>query len=175
MRIHTRTLIKVAMLAALAFGLMYLEFSVLPGYPFLQYDPGDVPALLGTFSMGPLAGALIQVIKCVIFFLSGKDEAGWIGTAANLVTGLSFVVPAGLAYWRHRTRAGAMVALAVGSLSMIVAMAAANYLIFLPLWGVPRSAALPMITGGIIPFNAIKAAISSVLTIVLYKRVRPLL
>ncbi len=172
--LETRTLTRVGMLAGVAFMLMYLEFN-LPGFPtWLQYDPSEVITLIGGFAMGPVAGALAVVTKSAIFFLSGKDEAGWIGTLAALFTGLSYVVSASLVYRYWRTMLGAIVALAVGIVASAAVMAVANYFFFLPLWGVPTEALLPTVKITT-SFNLIKGVVNSLLVFLLYKKVRVIL
>ena len=48
-----------AMLSAVAFILMFLDFSV-PFMPaFIKMDLSELPALIGAFSMGPVCGILI--------------------------------------------------------------------------------------------------------------------
>ncbi|MDK2784821.1 MAG: riboflavin transporter [Bacillota bacterium] len=167
----TRYLVKVALLGALGFLLMYLEFP-LPFMPsFLKFDFGDVPALIAGFAFGPLAGILAEAIKCALFLLSGRSEAGIIGVSANFVTGASLVVAAALVYQRVRTLKGAILALFVGTIVMTATITVADIYIFLPLWNVPVEQILPMAVSAIIPFNLIKGVLSSTATFLLYKRV----
>lgn len=171
---RTRFLVRVGVLGAAAFALMFLEF-VLPGFPvFLQYDPGDVPALIGGFSLGPIGGAAVALVKGLLFLLSGKDEAGWLGTLANLATSLSFVLAASAVYVRFHSRSGAVLGLGVGVVSMMATMAALNYLFFLPAWGVP-AAALAEMTRVTVLFNLVKGLLTSGVTFLIYKKVSPLL
>jgi len=171
---RTRFLVRVGMLGAAAFALMYAEFYI-PGFPsFLQYDPGDVPALIGGFAMGPVAGAAVSLVKGLLFLLSGKDEAGWLGTAANLATSLSFVLAASAVYLRAHTRRGAFIGLGVGVATMIVVMALLNYFFFLPAWGVPAPALGETVRMTML-FNLVKGLLTSTLTILVYKKVSSLL
>lgn len=167
----TRYSVKVALLGALGFLLMYLEFP-LPFMPsFLKFDFGDVPALIAGFAFGPLAGILAEAIKCALFLFSGRSEAGIIGVSANFVTGASLVVAAALVYQRVHTLKGAILALFVGTIVMTATITVADIYIFLPLWNVPVEQILPMAISAIIPFNLIKGVLSSTATFLLYKRV----
>ena len=171
-RLHdTKYLVKVAFLGTLGFLLMYLEFPLPFMPPFLKFDFGDVPALIAGFAYGPAAGVLAEVIKCVIFLLSGRSESGIIGTSANFVTGASLVIAAALTYRRFRTLNGAIVSLIVGSIVMTATVTIADIYIFLPLWNIPVEQILPMVKAAIIPFNLIKGLFTSVATFLLYKRV----
>jgi riboflavin transporter FmnP len=141
----------------------------------LQYDFGDVPPLLATFAMGPIAGLVSELVKCVIFFLSGKDEAGLVGTAANFVAGGALVVAAGIVYAKIHSLKGSLLALAIGTAVMVLVTSAANIYIFLPLWGIPADQIMPFILSATIPFNLAKGVLTSGVTFLFYKRVRGLL
>lgn len=175
-RSRALVLARVGALGAAAFVLMYLE-THLPGFPaFLQYDTGDLPALIGGFAMGPVTGMAVVVIRSILFFLSGKDEAGWIGTLASLVASLSYVGTATLVYWQRRTFSGAVLGLLAGILALVVTMGLANYYLFIPLYlgqleanvllGLVRTTAL---------FNLVKGILTGLLVLIVYKRVRSLL
>jgi len=171
-----KTLVVTALLGGASFYLMFaIEFPLplLPNY--LKYDPGDVPALLGAFALGPWAGLAIELIKNVLFFLSGKSSAGLIGVSANFLAGATLVLTAGIFYrWRHDLW-GALAGLSAGTVVTTGVMTMANYYVFLPLWGVPRHQLLPLLTAAIIPFNLAKGVLSSLVTVVLYRRVEVLL
>jgi riboflavin transporter FmnP len=166
----TKYLVKIAFLGTLGFLLMYLEFPLPFMPPFLKFDFGDVPALIAGFAYGPVAGILTETIKCVVFLLSGRSEAGIIGTTANFVTGVSLVVPAALIYRRFHTLRGAVLSLFVGSIVMTAIITIADIYIFLPIWNIPVDQIMPMVKAAIIPFNLLKGLFSSVATFLLYKR-----
>ena len=171
----TKNLVRISLLGAMGFALMYLEFP-LPFLPvFLKYDFGDVPALFAGFAMGPVAGFLTQLIKVSIFFLSGKGDAGLIGSAANLVAGGSLTVAASIVYQQLKGRQKLMAALIVGTIAMVAATTFANIYIFLPLYGIPAEQIMPFIYAGSIPFNLVKGLLTSLATILLFSRVERIL
>lgn len=169
---RTKVLVRIGVLTALAFVLMMLEIHIPPFPAFLQYDAGEVPALLAGFAMGPSAGVAVVTGKVIIFFLSGKDEAGIIGTAANYVSAFPLVLAASWVYSRMRSRTGAIVGMALGLAVTVIATSIGNYFVFLPAWGVPQQALWPTIYGTLIPFNTVKVLITAAITMLLYKRVR---
>ena len=61
---RTRKLVVTAMLSAIAAVLMVLEFP-LPfiAPPFYKLDLSELPVLIGAFSLGPMAGVVIEAIK----------------------------------------------------------------------------------------------------------------
>ena len=55
-KVNIRLLVGTGMLSGLAFVLQYLEFPI-PIMPFfIRFDFSDLPALIGAFAYGPLAG-----------------------------------------------------------------------------------------------------------------------
>lgn len=171
----TKDLVRISLLGAMGFALMYLEFP-LPFLPvFLKYDFGDVPTLFAGFAMGPAAGLFTQFIKVLIFFLSGKGDAGLIGAAANFVAGGSLTVAASMIYHTLKLNNRLPVSLGVGVLVMVTATTLANIYIFLPLYGIPVDQIMPFVYAASIPFNLIKGVLTSFATIMLYSRFRRIL
>ncbi len=57
----TRNLTVAAMLSAVAFILMFIEFPLPMLIPsFVKMDFSDLPALLGAFALGPVYGVIIS-------------------------------------------------------------------------------------------------------------------
>lgn len=161
---------KIAIPAALgALGFLVMLFEVrLPFFPeFLKYDAGDVPALLVGGLVGPAGGFWAEIVKNVLFLLSGKGASGWIGSAANLVAGLAFVLPFALAVRRGVSQ---IVALTVGIVSTTLVMVAANYYFFFPAYGLSGGNATKLLISAIIPFNIVKGVISSFLMVLVARR-----
>ncbi len=166
-RTKVRRIVLPAALGAIGFVLMLFEI-MLPLFPdFLKYDAGDVPALLTGTLLGPAGAAWAEVVKNVLFFLSGKGASGWIGSAANLVAGLALVVP--FAFLARRG-VSQIVALTVGILSTTAVMVAANYYFFFPAYGLAGGAATKLLVASIIPFNIVKGFISSVVMVLIARR-----
>ncbi|MDP2872689.1 MAG: ECF transporter S component [Bacillota bacterium] len=171
-RSRVQILVRIGVLVAVSFLLMMVEFSVPPFPAYLQYDPSEVPALLGGFAMGPAAGLAVVAGKCLLFLFSGKDEAGIIGTAANFVAGFPLVVVAAWIYQRMHTRSGAMAGMAAGIVAAVAATSIGNYYVFLPAWGIPVQGRAALIVSTLIPFNVLKGVLTAVITLLLYKRIR---
>ena len=65
----TNYIVKVALLSVIAFVLTIFEFPI-PFFPsFLKMGFGDLPALIGGFSLGPMAGVWIELLKNVFIFI----------------------------------------------------------------------------------------------------------
>jgi len=187
-------IVKVAILSAIAFILQLLEFPI-PLMPFfLTLDLSDLPALIGAFSLGPIAGIAIQLVKNLLFFLA-KDVTGGIGPVANFVAGSALVATAGYIYQFKKTRQGALAGMAVGTLVMTALMAVGNYYAFIPLYekvlnfpvnaviGVANTAnpylnitdLRAVIVYSFVPFNILKGVMVSAATFFVYKHISPLL
>ncbi len=169
----TRTLTTLGMLAALALVLVsIIHFPIIPAAPFLEYDPADIPIFVGAFLFGPAAGFALTVIVSVIQGLTvSAASGGVIGIFMHIFATGTYVLLAGTIYKKNRTRKGAVLAMAAGSLAMTAVMCLWN-LIFTPLFlGRELGEVAAMLIPAIIPFNLIKAGINSIVTYLVYKPV----
>ncbi|MGI6705571.1 MAG: ECF transporter S component [Clostridia bacterium] len=191
MKRSTGMIVKIGLLSAIAFVLMYLEFSV-PFFPsWLKFDVSDVPALLGTFAIGPLAGAIIELLKNILHIVLKGTTTGAVGELANFFLGAAFVVPAGWVYMRNKTKKGAVIGLIIGIIGLMVLGSIANYYIFIPAFAkiMPLEQIFKVasmankyivdtktyILYAVIPFNLVKGVIEALITFLLYKRLSNLL
>ena len=166
-RWETRQMVTMAILVALGTLISFIDIPIIPGVDFLKYDPSSVAMLVGTFVYGPLAGAVIGTLIALLHWSS----AGVWGVVMNIIAMLAMGVPAGLIYRRHKTRRSAVVALAVASVVMVIVNLLAN-LVVTPIYtGMPVAAVAGLILPVLLPFNAIKAVLNSVITLLVYKSV----
>ena len=92
-RAGARNIAVTAMLSALATVLMFVSFGlpILPSY--LKLDFSEMPALLASFALGPVYGAVVCLVKNLINL--SATTTGGIGELCNFLIGVLFVVPAG--------------------------------------------------------------------------------
>ena len=193
-RSKVRTTVQIGMLGAVAAVLMMLDFPVpflVP--PFVKMDFSELPVLVGTFAMGPLAGVIIELVKNLLnVLLHGTSTAG-VGELSNFVIGCAFVVPAGLFYKRRKTKKNAVIGMASGTVLMAVMGCFTNAFIMFPLYstlmGIPIEDFIAMgaainpavdnmftfVILCMVPFNLLKGIVISFITLLLYKRLRILL
>ena len=116
-RSRTRTITQIAMLGAIAGILMNLEFPI----PFLapsfyQLDFSEVPVLVGSFAMGPLAGVWVELVKILVHLVTKGTMTAGVGDVANFIFGCAFVVPAGFIYRSMKNRKHAVLGMIAGTL-----------------------------------------------------------
>lgn len=170
---NTNKMVKISLLSAIALILMYFDFP-LPFLPaWLKIDLSDVPALLGAFGFGPLAGVLIELIKNILIVLVKGTQTGLVGETANFIIGVALILPASFVYSRNKSKKGAILGMVLGAVCMEVVAIIANVYFLLPAYGMQMSPAESMkyVTMGLLPFNGIKSVLVSVVTYALYKRV----
>lgn len=127
-----KNLVTIAVLSAVAAVLMYIEFPLWFAPPFYEMDFSEIPVLVGAFAMGPAAGFVIEVLKVVLkLFLKGSTTMG-VGDWANLLIGCALVIPASMIYMKNRTKKGAVIGLAVGTLTMAFVGCFLNAYVLLP-------------------------------------------
>ena len=121
-----------AMLSAVAFVLMFLEFNV-PFMPsFIKMDLSELPALIGAFAMGPASGVIICLIKNLLHLL--MSTTGGVGELSNFILGALFVIPAGLMYKKKKGRKSALIGSLIGAVVMAVVSVFSNYFIVYPVY-----------------------------------------
>ena len=192
-KVGVRTLVQIGMLAAIAVVLMLFEIPLPFAPSFYKIDFSEVPVMVGCFVMGPLAGAAIEFVKILLnFVINGTTTAG-VGEVANFLVGCALCVPAGIIYKYKCTRKGALLGMIAGTLLMVVVGSAMNAFVLLPVYakafGMPVDAFVqmgtainPAINGiwtfvllAVAPFNLIKGVLVSVITVLLYKHISPIL
>lgn len=184
----TRNVVLMGMFSALGAVLMLFEIPLPFIAPsFYGLDLAEVPMLVGTFALGPVAGAVMEVVKILIKLVLKPTSTGFVGEFANLAIGCALVVPAGIIYQINRTKKGALYGMAAGTVIMSMAGVAINALVMLPFYSnfmpleniIAAGAAInPFVsniwTFAIIcvgPFNVVKGVAVSLITWLVYKRV----
>ncbi|WP_139905662.1 ECF transporter S component [Clostridium thermarum] len=169
----TSYLVKLSLLAAISVVLMYLEFPLLPAFPWLKIDGSDLPALIGSFAFGPITGVAIEALKNVLIILIKGTETAGIGQLANFIIGATFVGTAGMIYKYKKTRTNAIISMAVATVVMSIIGIFANIFILIPLYmpGMSSADLMNYVTKGIVPFNLIKGLGVSIITLLVYKRI----
>nr|WP_296156227.1 ECF transporter S component [uncultured Blautia sp.] len=195
-RSRTRTITQIAMLGAVAGVLMNFEFPI----PFLapsfyQLDFSEIPVLVGSFAMGPLAGVIIELVKILVHLVTKGTLTAGVGDLANFIFGCTFVVPAGIIYRLHnvKSRKHAVMGMAVGTVLTTAAACLMNAYVLLPAYGkafgMPIEAFIEMgaavhssvnsllgfVALIIVPFNLFKYILTSVIVFFIYKRIRVVL
>ncbi|MGL4774495.1 MAG: ECF transporter S component [Clostridium sp.] len=165
--------VKISLLSAIAVVIMYLEFPIIPAFPWLKLDLSDVPALMGGFAFGPLAGVTIEGMKILLNLLLTGTQTGFVGETANFLIGISFILPATYIYWRNKSKKSAIIGMVIGGLSMEIIGIIANIYFLLPAYGMnlEGTAAVNYVVAGLLPFNGIKSVLLGIVTYLLYKKV----
>lgn len=179
------------MLSAIAVVLMLFEIPLPFAPSFYEIDFSEVPVLIGCFAMGPAAGAAIEFIK-ILLAINGTITAG-VGEFANLIIGCSFVVPAGIIYRKKHTKNGALIGMIVGTLFMTILGCFINAYLLLPTYAkafqMPIDALISMgnavnanitdmltfVAFVVAPFNLLKGFLDSLIVLLIYKKISPVL
>lgn len=189
-KLKTHKIAVTGMLAAVATVLMFLDFSIpflIP--PFVKLDFSELPALLASFSLGPVSGVIVCLIKNLINCL--RSTTGCVGELCNFMLGVCFVVPAGLIYRHKKSRKSALIGSLVGAVSMAVLSIPVNYFISYPIYTafLPIEQIIAMYqslrpgVNGLLecltvfnaPFTLLKGVLDVILCFLIYKPLSPLL
>lgn len=188
-RISTRKIAMTAVMAAVATVLMFISFK-LPFMPsFISLDFSDLPALIASFTLGPLSGVAVCFVKNLVNLT--QSMTGGVGELSNFIISSAFVVPAGYIYRKHRNFTSAAIGSVLGALIMAVLGLFSNYYVVYPIYTniMPMEAILGMyktINPSIenlwqalivfnLPFTFCKGMISAVVTLLTYKKLEPVI
>ena len=181
-----------AIFAALAGVLMFLEIPLFFAPSFYKIDLSEIPVLICTFYLGPVAGVAAELVKIVVKLVLKGTSTAFVGDYANFVVGCSFVLPASILYHAKPGKKTALMGMVLGTLVMTVVGSAFNAFYLLPkfavLYGMPMEAIIGMGTKvnpaihsvstlvlfAVVPFNLLKGMVVSLLTFLLYKRISPI-
>lgn len=189
MKTKARTLAVCAMMSAISGILMMLEFSV-PFVPFfLKLDISELPALITAFAIGPWQGAAVCLVKNLINL--PFTTTGGVGELANFLLGAVFVLTAGIIYKKHKNKHHAVTGCIFGSIAMGIIGFPINYFITYPVYAklMPIDSIIALyqkIFGGVnslaqcllvfnVPFTILKGLIASLITILIYKKLSPII
>lgn len=182
-----------AIFACMAGVLMLVEIPLFFAPGFYKLDLSEMPILICTFYLGPVAGVAAELVKVLVKLLLKGTTTAYVGDFANFAVGCSFVLPASVIYHARPGRRTALVGMAAGTLAMTVFGSLFNAVYLLPkfaeLYGIPMETIVSMGTAvngsitdaatlvlfAVVPFNLLKGIVVSALTFVLYKRISPIL
>ena len=177
---RTKKLAVMAMLVALSVVLVSLiHFPIFAPVASLEYDPADIPILVGTFAYGPVAGLVLTVVASLIQGFTVSAHSGVMGIAMHIFATSTLVLVAGSIYKVRHTKGGAVLALLCGTLAMTAAMLIFNHFLT-PYFITPDVADTAAVAANrayvdtllfpfIAPFNLIKAGANSTITFLVYK------
>ena len=190
-RNKTYQIAMIGMLSAIAFVLEALNFSIPIMPSFIKLDFSELPALIGSFAMGPLQGILICLIKNLFNLL--HTSTGGVGELSNFLLGAMFVGTAGIIYKVKKGKKAALLGSFAGAIVMALFSIVSNYFLVYPFYmnvmGMPQEVILGMyqaINPSVdnlleallcfnVPFTFCKAMISVVITFLIYKRISPII
>ncbi len=189
----TRNMVKISVLGVISMVLMFFDIPAFFAPGFLKIDLADLPALIGSFAMGPMAGVIVQLVKNLLSILVEGSTTGGVGELSNFIVGGTFAYVAGFIYYRKKTFKNAVIGLTIGILAMTILATISNYFVIFPLYakifGWPMEKIIGMgssvnrfvvdykslILFSVVPFNLLKGSIVSSVTLLIYKKVSPIL
>ncbi len=150
-----------------------IHFPIFPAAPYLEYDPADIPILIGTLVAGPYMGLIMTVVVSLVQGLTVSAQSGVYGIIMHIIATSTLVIVTGLIYKTRKTKPMAALGLTAGSIAMAVVMVFANLLITPRFTGMPVEAVKGLLLPVIIPFNLIKAGLNSVVASIVFALVQP--
>ena len=192
-RSNLRNLVQIGMLGAVSVVLMMFEIPLFFAPSFYKIDLSEIPVLIGTFAMGPVAGMFIELIKVVLHMLFKGSSTAGVGDFANFPDWLCHDRTGRSDLPEKEKQKSAVIGMIAGTLFMAFIGCFLNAFVLLPAYGkafgMPVDALVAMGTAvnpainslltfvvlAVAPFNILKGLIVGVITFLLYKHVSPIL
>lgn len=192
---NTRKMAMIGMFSAIAMILQLFDFP-LPFAPgFYKLDFSELPILIGTFAFGPTAGVMMEFVKTLLKLCVKGTSTAFVGDLANFVVGCSFILPASLVYAFRKTKRNAVIGCVVGTLFMTVFGTAFNAVYLLPAFSalfhmsmedilamgrainplMKEGSIVSFVAACVAPMNLIKGGSVSLVTLLIYKPLSPIL
>lgn len=190
---NTRKIVMIGMFSAIASILMLFEIQM-PFAPFFyKLDFSELPALIGTFAFGPVAGVMIEFCKILLKLLFKSTSTAFVGELANFAVGCSFILPASIIYLFKKNKKTAVIGCTAGTIILTIFGTAFNAVYLLPKFaelfgmslegivamGTQINASITNVTTFVIfavaPLNLIKGVSVSAVTLLVYKSLSPIL
>ncbi|MCR5684111.1 MAG: ECF transporter S component [Lachnospiraceae bacterium] len=177
----------IGMLSAIAIILNLFSFPLWFAPSFYKIDFSELPVIIGTLALGPVAGVTIETVKIVLNLVLNGTNTAFVGEIANFVMGCAFVVPAGIIYYCRKNKKTALIGLIIATVFSVTAGSLLNAFVLLPAYaqafGMPVQAFIDMgaalnsgiksmtsfILLAVVPFNFIKYGLVSLMTMLIYK------
>lgn len=163
---------KVGVFSAIAFVLQVIgSMMSIKVAGFLEVEFSDLPAMIIALALGPFAGVCVEFIKNLLHCT--MTSTGFVGEFANFVINGIFVFVLGFMYRRKRTKKGAIIALIIATLSLVIAGIFVNIFVMLPLYMSDADfvTRLNLALSTIAPFNFVRGSALSVITVLIYKKI----
>ena len=178
-RISTKIIAQIGVLGAIAMVLMLFDIPLPFAPTFYKIDFSEVPVLIGAFTMGPVAGALIELVKILLNLLIRGTSTAGVGDLGNFLIGCAMCIPASLIYQKLHSRKGAIIGMVTGTVFMAYAAAFHMPIDALVAMGTAVNShinsLLTFVLLSVAPFNLLKGFLVSLIVFLIYKKISPIL
>lgn len=181
--LHTRKLVYIAILAALSFLLMYLQFPIIPGADFLKIDFSILPILVAMLLFDFKAALIVLILRSLLtLLLNNAGPSTFIGIPMN-ITALGIFTFVLYVIWKNTPSVKQyIIAAVVGTLSLTLTMVALNYFYAVPMYATFANFDIAKFIGlstyfytMVIPFNLVQGLIFSIAFYLVHLAIKPIL
>lgn len=185
----SKRLAFIGMFSAISTVLMLFELPLWFAPGFYKLDFSEIPVLICSFAMGPVAGVFVELCKVLLKLVIKGTTTAFVGDFANFVIGCTLILPAAVIYQFNKTKRMAIYGVITGTLIMTVFGSLFNAVYLLPkfsqLYGMPLDSIIQMGTAvnpyitnvttlvlfAVVPMNLLKGALDSIVVILIYKHI----
>lgn len=186
--LSTQTLCFIGLFGALSTVLMLFKVPVFFAPGFMKLDLAELPAIIGSFMFGPVAGICIVCVKLLLNLIINGSDSMYVGELSNLLLSATYVLCASVPYSRKKTKACAAKSLVLSVVVTGVVALLSNAFFIFPayafVYGMEMESivamagavnplvkdSLTLMLFSVFPFNILKFGAVSIITFFVYKR-----
>ncbi len=187
-KVSPKMLCFIGLFGALSTVLMLFKIPLFFAPAFMKLDVAELPAIIGSFMFGPVAGICIVLVKLALNLLLNGTDSMYVGELSNLFLSSTYVLTATWIYQKHKTKKQAIKALVVGVAATSVIAVFSNSLFIFPAYAVVYGLEMESLVGmaaavnpfvqdtftmmlwSVLPFNLVKYGVVSCITFLVYKK-----
>ena len=186
----TKKLVSIALFAAIATVLMFIEFNIPMTPPFLKVDISGAVILIAVLTLGLKEAVFALLIKDLIHLLS--TQTGGVGELADFIMLTAMAVALWLITRNNKDVKKVVIGFVAATAALIAAGAITNAYMLIPFYAkimMPLEAILDMcqkvnpnitsitsyVVWGVVPFNLVKGVILRIITVLLYTKIGTML
>lgn len=182
--------VLIAILGAMAYLLILLDFPLPFMPPFLSFDLAQIPEVIGTLILGPISGITIALLKELLKISLTGSGTMFTGELINFIVSVSFILPTWWVYRQNKTTNNAVYGMMLGTVVATLIACLANVYFILPLYAQafnlkinqivamsrsvnPYINSLPrLVLLGIAPFNLLRNGLTTIVLGLSLKRLK---
>lgn len=148
----------------------FIEFPLIPGVEWLEYDASGIIAVLSALLYGPWVAIAVSVLAWIPRLINDP-----LGVFMNIMASIVLVLVVGLVYRQRPTPKYAVLGVVVGAVLSVLVSICLNFVVTPLYMDASYGDVAALVMPALLPFNAVKEALNGGIALLFYRRLARLL